>query len=189
MTRYEIYSFIICLIVFVLLTALSIFAITLIYKLTVKLVKSGAEDKKILAEAQKIKKNCRLSKAIDVVVLLLLSLVFVFFFSSSLYINCTQNSYFENAPTYRVVKTDSMSKKNEKNKYLFTNNLNNQIQSFDLIAMYKLPAEKDLKLYDIVIGYLSGVNSRFNSCILGGKTECIKSDRIEDVIALHSSLS
>ena len=44
-----------------------------------------------------------------------------------------------------------MSKKNEKNKYLFDNNLNNQIQMFDLIAMYKLPDEMDLKLYDVVI--------------------------------------
>ncbi len=157
MTSIEIYTLILCLIVFVLLTSLGIFAIVVIYRLTTKLIKGGLQDEAIVAEFSKDKKQSKLSRAIDFFVLLILCLFIGVIAVSSVYINCTQNTYFENVPTYRVVKTDSMSKQNEKNKYLFTNNLNNQIQTFDLIAMYKLPEEKDLKLYDIVIYEVDGI--------------------------------
>ena len=156
MQTFEIYTLILCLIVFTLLTTLSVVVITIIAKQTIKLIKLGAEDEKIIDQEKK-KKNTKASKTFDYIVTGLLSLIFLFFFCSSLYINCTQNTYFENTPTYKVVKTASMSTKNEKNTYLFKNNLNNQIQAFDLIATYKLPAEKDLKLYDIVVYELDGV--------------------------------
>ena len=151
MTDYEIYTFILCAIVFVVMVALSVYVVAVIYKLTVKLIKSGTEDQKIIAEWNKRKQKTKFSRVVDFSTLLILSLVVIFVFFSSLYINCTQNSYFDNVPTYRVVQTGSMAKKNAKNKYLFDNNLDNQIQTFDLIAMYKLPKEEDLKLYDIVI--------------------------------------
>ena len=156
MQPFEIYTLILCLIVFTLLTTLSVVVITIIAKQTIKLIRLGAEDEKIIDEETK-KKNTKASKTFDYIVTGLLSLIFVFFFCSSLYINCTQNTYFENTPTYKVVKTASMSTKNEKNKYLFENDLNDQIQAFDLIATYKLPDEKDLKLYDIVVYELDGV--------------------------------
>ncbi len=156
MQPFEIYTLILCLIVFTLLTTLSVVVITIIAKQTIKLIKLGAEDEKIIDEETK-KKNTKVSKTFDYIVTGILSLIFIFFFCSSLYINCTQNTYFENTPTYKVVKTASMSTKNEKNKYLFENDLNDQIQAFDLIATYKLPAEKDLKLYDIVVYELDGV--------------------------------
>lgn len=132
------------------LTTLAVIVILIIASQTLKLIKLGAEDEKIIEEEKK-KKNIRVSKIIDYTITVILSLIFVFFFSSSLFINCTENTYFENVPTYKVVKTDSMSKKNEKNTYLVENNLNDQIQSFDLIATYKIPEEKDLKLYDVVL--------------------------------------
>ena len=156
MQPFEIYTLILCLIVFTLLTTLSVVVITIIAKQTIKLIKLGAEDEKIIDEETR-KKNTKVSKTFDYIVTGLLSLIFIFFFCSSLYINCTQNTYFDNMPTYKVVKTASMSTKNEKNKYLFENGLNDQIQAFDLIATYKLPAEKDLKLYDIVVYELDGV--------------------------------
>ncbi len=156
MTSFEIYTLVLCIIVYVLLTSLSVVVITIIAKQSIKLIRLGAEDKKIIGEDKK-KKNKKLSKTFDYVVTGLLSLIFIFFFCSSMYINCVQNTYFENAPTYKVVKTDSMARRNEKNEYLFDNDLNDQIQSFDLIATYKLPAEKDLKLYDIVLYELDGI--------------------------------
>ena len=157
MTSFEIYSLILCIIVFALLTGLGIFTITVIYKLTVRLIRCGEQDKAIIKEFSDQKKKSRLSRAIDSIILLVLCLFIGLMFGSSLYINCTQNTYFEDVPTYRVVKTNSMSEKNKKNTYLFDNNLNDQIQTFDLIAMYKLPAEKDLKLYDIVIYEVDGL--------------------------------
>lgn len=156
MTNYEIYTLILCLIVFALISTLSIIVITIIVKQTLKLIKVGAEDQKIIDEDKK-KKNTKSSRTFDYIVTGLLSLIFIFFFCSSMYINCVQNTYFENTPTYKVVKTGSMASKNEKNQYLFDNDLNDQIQSFDLIATYKLPAEKDLKLYDIVVYEVDGM--------------------------------
>ncbi|MBO7187854.1 MAG: hypothetical protein J6V68_05655 [Clostridia bacterium] len=153
MTRYEIYVFILCLIVFLLLTGLAIFSIALIVKLTLKLIRSGAEDDKLKKEAEKekLKKSSRFSKVIDYGISLILCLFFAGLFSVSTYINCTQNTYFEDVPTYRVVESGSMAKKHAKNKYLFDNNLNNQFDTFSLIATYKIPDEFELKLYDIVV--------------------------------------
>lgn len=50
-----------------------------------------------------------------------------------------------------AISTGSMSNKNEKNSYLFTNELNNQIQQFDLIGVSKVHSKDDLKLYDIIV--------------------------------------
>ena len=68
-----------------------------------------------------------------------------------MFFSCTENTYHENFPTVKVVQTASMEKKNPKNTYLFTNNLNNQISTFDLILTYQVPDEMDLQIYDIVV--------------------------------------
>ena len=73
----------------------------------------------------------------------------IFIFST--YVNCQQNSTFDNIPTLKVVNSASMSVKHEDNKYLVENDLNDQFQTFDLILTYKLPKEEDLELYDIVV--------------------------------------
>ena len=153
MTQFEIYTLILCLIVFTLLTALSIICIACIFKMQTRLIKVGAEDEKIIKEYEKRKteKKATFGKAINYALTIIMTAFFVAVFSGSLYINCTQNAYFDNVPTYRVVKTNSMSKKNDKNEYLFKNDLNDQIQAFDLIITYKIPNEEDLKLYDIVV--------------------------------------
>ena len=55
MTDYEIYVFLLCLIVFLLLTALSVACLAIITKLSLRLIKCGEEDKKILEEYKKSK--------------------------------------------------------------------------------------------------------------------------------------
>ena len=97
------------------------------------------------------KKESKGSKVFKLITNITLYVVLGVVFSSSIYISCAQNTYFENSPTCRVVLTSSMEEKNEKNKYLFDNNLNNQISAFDLILTYKIPEENELKLYDIVV--------------------------------------
>ena len=153
MTNFEIYALILAIIVFVLLTVLSITCIAYIFKMQSRLIKVGAEDEKLIKEYEKNKnkKASVFGKVVNYTLTYLMLAIFVVVFSGSIYINCTQNAYFENVPTYRVVKTSSMAKKNEKNEYLFTNKLDNQIQAFDLILTYKVPKEEDLKLYDVVV--------------------------------------
>lgn len=150
MTYFEIYTLIVCLIVYILLAGLGIIVLTTIFKLTVKLIKSGANDKEILDEYNKYKdkkKGCAFDCISSVLLCTILCVVFVF----SAYVGCTKDTYFEDTPTFKVVNSSSMAKKNEKNKYLFENELNDQFSTFDLILTYDIPKEEDLKLYDIVI--------------------------------------
>lgn len=154
MTDYEIYVFFLCLIVFVMLTALSVVCLTIITRLSMRLINHGVEDEKILEEHRK-KKNKkstgRIAKFLDYAVSGVVCLTFIALLVGALVIRCTENSCCGMLPTYRVVRTGSMAEKNTKNEYLFENNLDDQIQTFDLIRTEKLPDEMDLKLYDIVV--------------------------------------
>lgn len=118
--------------------------------MTIKMIRHGLEDEKIKAEKEKTdnKKKCTvLDKILSTSACILFVAVFIF----STYVNCQENSTFNNIPTLKVVNSASMSVKHEDNKYLVENDLNDQFQTFDLILTYKLPKEEDLKLYDIVV--------------------------------------
>ena len=157
MTDYDIYVFLLCLIVFLLLTSLSVTVITIIVKQLIKLITLGAEDEKIIKEYNKNKDRKKWKKICEKTFTGLLCAVFVIFFSCALYLNVSQNSYHEDVPNFKVVQTASMAKKHPKNVYLNANNLNNQIDTFDLIFVYKLPSEENLKLYDIVVYEVDGI--------------------------------
>ena len=159
MTKFELYSLILCIIVFIMLVGVFSYMLAILVKQNIKQVKAGLDDESILVEfnKEKNKKNGKCSKVFNAILNTILCVVFGVFFLSSIYINCTQNVYFDNVPTYRVVLTSSMEEKNEKNTYLTQNNLNNQISAFDLIATYKIPKEEDLKLYDIVVYEVDGI--------------------------------
>ena len=158
MTSYEIYVFILCLIVFVLLTALFSFLISSIIKLTVRLVRSGAEDERIKKEYAdaKEKKNRRLPIIIDRTVSILLCCVLFAFFGFSVYVNLSGAYVSDSIPTLSVVKSNSMSYKNARNGYLYANDLNDQFNTFDIVLTYKLPPEEELKLYDVVLYEVDG---------------------------------
>ena len=154
MTPYENYVLILCIIVFTALTALFSFLVLQIIKMQVKLIKLGAEDRRITKEYINSTNNSKKNKiytVIDKVVSSVLCVVLFALFVLSLYMNITEEYPSEKIPKLSVVKSDSMSYKNEKNEYLFDNYLDNQLQTFDLILTYKLPKEEDLKLYDIVL--------------------------------------
>ena len=153
MTAFEIYTLILCLIVFILLVSVFSYMLAIIIQQRLTHIKLGVEDKSILKEfgTNNRSKRRSITKALSISFDIILCLVFCAIFVVSLYINCTQDVYFDNLPTYRVVLTSSMEKKNEDNRYLFENNLDDQIGVFDLIVTHKIPKEEDLKLYDIVV--------------------------------------
>lgn len=150
---YDTYVLILCIVVYVALTIVSIAVITALTKMALRLVRYGAEDKDIIKEYIKAKKkgHKKKGKALDTFVSVFLCAIFAVAFGFSLYVNINQDKYFEDIPTLKVVQSASMSKKHEKNKYLTENNLNNQFDTFDVILVYKAPAEADLKLYDIIV--------------------------------------
>ena len=152
MTAFDIYIFTLSLLIIVLLSALSIAVIVIIMKLSCKLIRSGAEDDNILAEVNKTQsKGEKIGKIIDQTISLIFAVVFLVAFALSTMVACTKNVSLGNVPVFRVVNSDSMSKKHEKNDYLVENNLNNQFDTFDLIITYDVPPEEELKLYDVVV--------------------------------------
>ncbi|MBR3864615.1 MAG: S26 family signal peptidase [Clostridia bacterium] len=159
MTSYQKYTLVLCFIVFAMLVLVFSLVIAIIYKQRTKLINLGADDKEIFEEyeKQKGKKPNKFAKAFDYIVTLTFGLLFIVAFVLSTFMSCTQDNYSSNIPTYLVVKTDSMATKNENNSYLQQNNLNDQFNAMDLIVTYKLPDEKDLKLYDIVVYEIDGV--------------------------------
>ncbi len=159
MTSYQKYTLVLCFIVFTMLVLVFSLVIAIIYKQRTKIIRLGADDKEIFEEyeRQKGKKPNKLLKALDYIITLTFGLLFIIAFLLSTFMSCTQDNYTNNIPSYLVVKTDSMAKKNEKNTYLYQNGLNEQFSAMDLIVTYKLPDEKDLKLYDIVVYEIDGV--------------------------------
>ena len=141
---------------YALLAGLSIFVIALFTKMTLRLIRHGAEDDKIKKEYEKAQGKKRKCGAFDCIVSVFCALLFTCAFAFSFYVNVQEDKYFDNIPTLKVVNSGSMSKKHEKNTYLFENNLNDQFQTFDIIFTYALPKEEDLQLYDIVIYEVDG---------------------------------
>lgn len=154
MKGYDLYVFFLCLIVFVLLTALFTVLIVWITRLLIRLIRGGLEDEKIKKEYYKTQCKCAgdcISEIVDKIVSVVFCAFFIVVFIFSLSLSLSEEKMVGDVPVMRVVQSGSMSKKYEKNKYLFENNLDDQFQTFDIIVTEKLPDEMDLKLYDIVV--------------------------------------
>ena len=152
MTSFDTYVFVLCTIVFTLLTSMFTYLIYSLTKQELELIRGGHRDEQIREEFEK--KNSSGYRAItwvSRVLSLLLCLAFAAVFASALYIRANDDRPANGIPSIKVVKSTSMAEKNEKNKYLFENQLDNQIQMFDVVICNHLPAEEDLKLYDIVV--------------------------------------
>ena len=152
MTSFEIYVFCLCFIVFTLLTAMFSYLITALTKQELELIETGLRDMKIQEEFEKKNSNGhRAAVWVSRVLSLLLSLAFLAAFSAALYIRVNDDRPANGIPSIKVVKSNSMAKKNEENTYLVKNNLDNQLQMFDVVICNHMPAEEDLQLYDIVV--------------------------------------
>ena len=156
MTSYEKYIFILCLIVFLMLTSFLTYLIVQLTKQQLKMIRHGLEDTEIRREYRKVAPISRIgafvSTFLSVVICLALCGVFVF----SVYLRATEDRAANGTPALHVVKSDSMSYKGEDNTYLTENSLDDQLQTFDLIVTRRLPNEEDLQLYDIVVYEIDG---------------------------------
>ena len=155
MAGFDVYVFVLCAIVFVLLTATLGYGIWHITKLTIKLIKTGAEDDKIKTEYDKFVKNQKGNKALSVVDRVVSLCLFVVVLGAFIFALCTNvngDKKVGDTPVLQVVQSGSMAYKSEYNDKVFgKDEIDNQIQVFDLILIHKLPAPEDLKLYDIVV--------------------------------------
>ncbi len=156
MTQFDQYVFILCLIVFVMLTALLGVLIGNLLKVIIELIRSGIKDKEIVEEyrkeLQEKKHGSRTWSVLSFIASAVVCIVLCGAFLFALTLNVTENSFNGSGiPSLKVVKSESMSVKHKSNGYLNTNDLNDQIQMFDLIVTDPLPDEFDLKLWDIVL--------------------------------------
>lgn len=151
MNSYNTYVLFLCAIVFVLFTATFSITITIIAKQKLKLIRCGQEDQAIKTEYEKSKKKSKVFNVISTVISTVFFVVLLTAFLFSIYLQTTEDKRPNGVPSLKVVLSGSMSFKNEKNEYLFKNELNNQIQTFDLVVVNHLPPENQLKLYDIVV--------------------------------------
>ena len=154
MSAFEIYTFVLCLIVFCMLGGISTAMLIHMYKLTARLIDVGAEDEAILIEYQKktaAAKRKRFGEMVDKVTSFLLLALLLIAFLFSFYLQLTESKRPNGIPSLKVVKSGSMATIYKDNKTLTALGIDNQIQVFDLILTHHLPEEKDLKLYDIVL--------------------------------------
>lgn len=151
MTSYELYVFSLCFIVFILFAVLFSYMLCMITKMKLRMIWCGLEDEEIKKEYQKSIRNGCLGTLVGKVLSFVVCVALFCAFGFSVYMNVTEDKLPNGVPSLKVVKSSSMATKNEKNTYLKENNLDNQIQTFDVIVTHHLPPEEELELYDIVV--------------------------------------
>lgn len=156
MSPYEIYIFVLCFIVFSLFTVLFSTLLYYLVSLTLKLIRNGPEDEKIRLEYEAAKTRSRVVDIICRILSGIICLALIIAFSFSVYLRITEPTNPNGVPSLKVIKSGSMAYANDKNTYLAENGVTDQIQMFDLILTHRLPAENELKLYDIVLYDMDG---------------------------------
>ena len=151
MSGFDIYTFILCLIVFALLTLVFTGVIVEMTRMQLKMIRHGIEDEKIKKEYQRSKYKGCVSTLVGKAVSLLFCLAVFAAFAFSVYMRTTEDKAANGVPSLKVVKSASMAEPHENNTYLAENGLDDQIQTFDIVVTRHLPLEEELELYDIVV--------------------------------------
>lgn len=151
MSEFDIYVFIMCLIVFLSLTVLLGSMLVIIIKQELRAIDHGLEDYDLRTEYRDGNKKKPFYKSVSGIISLIFVLLISVFFAFSVYVGTTGNEVQLDVAVPRVVMSDSMSEKRPSNTYLEENNLNDQFGTFDLIFTRSLPGEYELELYDIVV--------------------------------------
>ncbi len=156
MEGFQLYVFFLCLIVYIALTSLFSFLIYLIGKQRAALISNGIEDEEIKKKLSKKlnKGQTKISKvlgAVEKILSVTLCVCFCLILVITGVSSCRGEDNVKNLPAIKVIASTSMSERYENNKYLFENDITDQLQMFDVVLLHQLPKEEDLKLYDIVV--------------------------------------
>lgn len=151
MSEFDIYVFVMCLIVFLSLTVLLGSMLVIIVRQEMRAIEHGLEDYKLITEYDDGRKKKPFYRSVSGIISVFLVLLVMLFFAFSLYVGTKGNDIQVDIAVPRVVMSDSMSEKRPSNAYLEENNLNDQFGTFDLIFTRELPGEYELELYDIVV--------------------------------------
>lgn len=159
MQNFNAYQFILCLIVFAILTVIFTCMVIYVVKVNCKLISLGAEDEKIKIEYEKNQKRTQsvFAKVIDKIVLGFFVVLFIAMFGLGVSITIRENNVVGKVPTLKVVQSGSMAYVNEYNRYIKEGDVNDHIQAFDIVTIHELPAVEDLKVNDIVLYEIDGL--------------------------------
>ena len=121
-------------------------------------MRAGVDDEKIKTEylKNKDKKPSVILGVINLIIPIIACVIMIVLFVGSIVVGALSDNVVGDVPVMKVVSSASMSTKYEKNKYLFDNDLNDQLQVYDVVFAHKLPDEMDLKQYDIVVYEVDG---------------------------------
>lgn len=156
MQGFQLYVFFLCLFVFISLTALFSFLIFCIGKQRALLIAGGLEDEKIKDKLNKKlnHKKAKTGKALGVIERIASTALCVFLCVLLIAVGVSSykgNNSVGRIPAIKVIASTSMSERYENNRYLFENDITDQLQIFDVVLLHELPPEEELKLYDIVV--------------------------------------
>jgi len=99
MSDFDLYVFLLCLIVFVLLTALFTYLVAVILKQTICLIQAGLEDKAIQKAFQQNKSRKKACRVLSSVVSTVFCAVMLGIFAFSLYVSVREDSFSSKLPT------------------------------------------------------------------------------------------
>lgn len=159
MSSIEILSLIVTIVALVSLSFVFTFLFRNYFRGIIEAVQSGEEDAELIYEEAMGKREKTVAqkvlhysgKVLSYLVLLLL--VGVFTGSLVSRFMGTAMSIGGNIPL--VIVSGSMSYKNDANQYLYTNHLDNQFQTYDVIVVNPTASPDDIELYDVIAFYSS----------------------------------
>ena len=153
---YKLYVFILSFVVFVVLTVTFLVMLGYITRLLIQSIRGGSQDKAIIRQYKKQRGKKKKTGRVERWVGGVFCALSLFLLAFAVFVGICEDKVAKHIPVFRVVYSDSMSRKNEKNTYLFKNGLNDQFQKYDLIITRALPSETELELYDVVVYALEG---------------------------------
>ena len=151
MTGYELYVFLVCLVMFVATLLLFGAMLFIIVRQEFAFIDLGQRDKKLKKEYMKNVNKRSFFKSVYGLVTLIVTGVLVIVFIWTFNVMYSGDKVEGDLPQPRVVLSDSMSVRRKSNDYLEKNGLNDQFDTFDLVFIRELPDEFELELYDIVV--------------------------------------
>ncbi len=151
MTGFEVYSFIVCLIVFLLFGGVFTFWMQYYIKAETRMIEGGLNDALLKIEYEKVKRRSRFSIVFERVVSGILCVAACLVLLGSIAMNIISEVRPGGSLSVKVVQSQSMATAHMQNKYLEKNNLTDQFELYDMIVLHAMPREEELKLYDIVM--------------------------------------
>lgn len=153
MERNEFLAFFVGIFIILVIAFAFIVLLSVIYTQRVKMIRAGLYDEEIKRDyIREQKRSSKVLRKVNAFFSTVLCILFLGIFAISIYAQVSGNDFpISGLANARVVLSDSMSEKHEKNTYLIENNLNDQFDTYDIILTYELPKEEDLKLYDVVV--------------------------------------